>query len=159
MASSRQSEVEEWERKLYTYHQSHYKLSARVHISHLTFEQGFRAWMDDRENVQRLEKVMKIEGCRRLMKDNHVPVIVPGTDWERRVTPRYDNGTMPSLNIDLDYRLRALDHENLIAAARKKLDLEDQWWIVDVYVTDEVEGTFIRVQLVDLYRGVLKTSA
>ncbi|KAJ5533377.1 hypothetical protein N7494_009929 [Penicillium frequentans] len=139
MAPTRQSELADLERRLFSYHQSHFQLSARVHLSHLTFEKGFRAWMDDRDNVQRLEKTLKIQGCRRLMGDNHVPVVVPRSDWERRVSPRYGNGIMPSLNVDLDYRLRALDHENLIAAARKKLDPEDQWWIVDVYVTDDEE--------------------
>lgn len=152
MAPTRQAELADLERKLFSYHQSHFQLSARVHLSHLTFEKGFRAWMDDRENVQRLEKTLNIQGCRRLMGDNHVPVIVPRADWERRVSPRYGNGIMPSLNVDLDYRLRALDHENLIAAARKKLHPEDQWWIVDVFVTDD-EGTFIvlRVLAYKLY--------
>ncbi|KAJ5752713.1 hypothetical protein N7520_009630 [Penicillium odoratum] len=149
MAPTRQSELADLERKLFSYHQSHFQLSARVHLSHLTFEKGFRAWMDDRDNVQRLEKTLKIQGCRRLMGDNHVPVVVPRSDWERRVSPRYGNGIMPSLNVDLDYRLHALDHENLIAAARKKLDPEDQWWIVDVYVTDDEEGQ-------DLDRDVLQ---
>ena len=81
--------------------------------------------MDDRDNVQRIEKMLKIQGCRRLMGDNHVPVIVPRSDWEQRVSPRYGHGIMPSLNIDLDYQLCALDHENLIVAARRKLDPKD----------------------------------
>ncbi|KAJ5938465.1 hypothetical protein N7466_001599 [Penicillium verhagenii] len=140
MVPTSQSELADLERKLFSYHQSHFQLSARVHLSHLTFEKGFRAWMDDRDNVQRLKKTLEIQGCRRLMRDNHVPVVVSRSDWERRVSPRYGNGIMPSLNVDLDYRLRALDHENLITAARKKLEPEDQWWIVDVYVTDDEEG-------------------
>ena len=131
MAPSRQSEVEEWERKLYTYHQIYYKLSAKAHLSYLTFEQGFRAWMDDHQHVQRLEKVMNIEGCQQLMRDNYVPVIVPAADWERCMILRHDNGSLPTLNIDLNYRLRALDHdhENLISAARQKLDHEDGSWM------------------------------
>ncbi|KAL7649085.1 hypothetical protein ACMYSQ_012529 [Aspergillus niger] len=32
--------------------------------------------------------------------------------------------------------LRALGHENFIAAARKKLYGENRWWVVDVYVED-----------------------
>jgi hypothetical protein len=144
MAPTRQSELADLERKLSLYDRDHFKVSARVHLSHLLFDKGFRAWMDDRDNMRRLEKVLKIQGCRRLLRDNHVPVIVPRADWERRVSLRDGdgNGILPSLNVDLDYRLRALDHENLIAAARKTLDPEDQWWIVDVYVTDE-NGMFI----------------
>lgn len=76
------------------------------------------------------------------MRENHVPVIVPRSDWLNRVSPRHGEGMIPSLDVDLDYRLRAQDHENLIMAARKTLDPEDQWWIVDVYVIDEEGGTF-----------------
>ena len=83
---------------------------------------------------------MKLQGCQRLMRDNHVPVIVPREDWLHRVRPRSGNGAIPSLDIDLDYRLRALDHENLISASRNHLDHDNQWWIVDVYVADEEEG-------------------
>jgi hypothetical protein len=42
--------------------------------------------------------------------------------------------------VDWDYGLRALDHENLIVAARNTLAFNNQWWIVDVYVTDEESG-------------------
>ena len=86
---------------------------------------------------------MKIQGCQRLMRDNHVPVIVPRSDWLHRVSPRHGEGMIPSLDVDLDYRLRAQDHENLITAARKTLDPDNQWWIVDVYVIDDEEGTSI----------------
>ncbi|KAJ5626379.1 hypothetical protein N7510_002688 [Penicillium lagena] len=137
MAPSKQSELEELERKLYTYRQHHFELSARVHLSHLIFDAGFRRRMNNRKNVLRLESIMKIQGCQRLMRDNHVPVIVPRSDWLRRVSPRHGDGIIPSLDVDLDYRLRAQDHENLIAAARKTLDSDNQWWIVDVYVIDD----------------------
>jgi hypothetical protein len=40
------------------------------------------------------------------------------------------------LDVDIDYQLRAQDHENLIIAARKKLSPSNQWWIVDVYVIE-----------------------
>jgi len=95
---------------------------------------------------------MKLQGCQRLMRDNHVPVIVPREDWLHRVRPRSGNGAIPSLDIDLDYGLRALDHENLITASRNHLDYDNQWWIVDVYITDEEEGmcTYLFAPLVFL---------
>ncbi|CAG8893568.1 unnamed protein product [Penicillium nalgiovense] len=123
MSFSRQSEVEHWERKLYDYRESHFELSARVHISHLVFESGFRRRMDGRQNIRRLTQLMKMQGCQRLMRDNHVP---------------------------LDYRLCAYDHENLITAARNFLGHDNQWWIVDVYLTDNEEGAFAQFQLSEI---------
>ncbi|KZN94115.1 hypothetical protein EN45_043030 [Penicillium chrysogenum] len=80
-----------------------------------------------------------MQGCQRLMRDNHVPVIVPRAHWQDRVRPRSGGGIIPSLDMELDYRLCAYDHENLITAARDFLGHDDQWWIVDVYLTDNEE--------------------
>ncbi|CAP74112.1 Pc04g00180 [Penicillium rubens Wisconsin 54-1255] len=150
MSFSRQSEVEHWEQKLYDYRESHFELSARVHISHLFFESGFRRRMDGRQNIRRLTQLMKMQGCQRLMRDNHVPVLVPRAHWQDRVRPRSGGGIIPSLDMELDYRLCAYDHENLITAARNFLDHDNQWWIVDVYLTDNEEGAFAQFQLSEI---------
>ena len=150
MSSSRQSEVENWERKLYEYRERHFELSARVHLSHLVFETGFRRRMDSRQNICRLERMMKIQGCQRLIRENHVPVIVPRTHWQDYVRPRSGSGIIPSLDVELDYRLRAYDHENLITAARSVLDHDNQWWIVDVYLTDNEEGELSQPKYSDI---------
>ena len=76
------------------------------------------------------------ERLQRLMKDCHVPVLVPLADWQRRVRLRRENELMPELDVDMDYLLLGLYHENLITAARKKLGLTNQWWIVDIYVME-----------------------
>ncbi|OGE46511.1 hypothetical protein PENARI_c217G08479, partial [Penicillium arizonense] len=141
MSPSRQAEVELWERKLYDYKERHFELSARVHISHLVFEAGFRRQMDGRQNIRRLKQMMKIQGCQRLMRDNHVPVIVPRAHWQDRVRPRSGSGVMSTLEMGSDYRLCAYDHENLITAAKHVLDYDNQWWIVDVYLTDNDEAS------------------
>lgn len=140
MASLRQSEMEALECSFYNYAKSRFKLSARVHLSHLVFETGFKRRMDQRRNVCRLEQILKTQGCHRLMKESHVSVIVPKADWQHRVRPRSGNGILPSLEVDLDYGLRALDHENLIVAARNTLGFNNQWWVVDVYVTEDESG-------------------
>jgi hypothetical protein len=147
MSSSRQSEVENWERKLYDYREGHFELSARVHLSHLVFETGFKRRMDGRQNVRRLKKMIKIQGCQRLIRNNHVPVIVPRAHWSDRIRPRYGSEIIPSLEMELGYRLCAYDHENLITAARSVLDHDNQWWIVDVYLTDHEECEFSQLKL------------
>ncbi|KAI3182191.1 hypothetical protein DTO027I6_10197 [Penicillium roqueforti] len=91
-----------------------------------------------------------MQGCQRLMRDNHVPVIVPRAHWQDRVRPRSGGGIIPSLDMELDYRLCAYDHENLITAARNFLDHDNQWWIVDVYLTDNEEGAFAQFQLSEI---------
>lgn len=95
-----QAQVEALEDQLFAYRQSRFRVTARVHLSHLVFEEGFRERMNNRENVRRLERIMKIQGCQRLMKDCHVPVLVPATDWERRVRQRPGDGSIPSLEVD-----------------------------------------------------------
>ncbi|KAI3181859.1 hypothetical protein DTO027I6_10224 [Penicillium roqueforti] len=92
-----------------------------------------------------------MQGCQRLMRDNHVPVIVPRAHWQDRVRPRSGGGIIPSLDMELDYRLCAYDHENLITAARNFLGHDNQWWIVDVYLTDNEEGAFAQFQLSELF--------
>ncbi|KAI1829150.1 hypothetical protein CBS147337_10042 [Penicillium roqueforti] len=149
-----QAQVEALEDELFTYRQRQFKLAARVHLSHLTFEDGFRERMNDRQNVRRLERIMEIQGCQRLMKDCHVPVLVPAADWGRRVRQRPGDDLIPSLDVDFDYRLRAQDHENLIAAARKILGPTSQWWIVDVYLTEQDESRDGRTMQEKLVRAL-----
>lgn len=105
--------------------------------------------MDGRQNIRRLKQIMKIQGCQRLMRDSHVPVIVPRAHWQDRVRLHSGSGAIPSLEMGLDYRLYAYDHENLITAAKHVLDHDNQWWIVDVYLTDN-EGAFYQSQLSDI---------
>ncbi|KAJ5240387.1 uncharacterized protein N7469_001978 [Penicillium citrinum] len=140
MTSSRQGDTEITDHRLFDYAKGSFKLSARVHLSHLVFETGFKRLMDQRRNIRRLERILRLQGCLRLMKENHVSVVVPQADWQHRVRPRAGNHIIPSLDVDLDYGLRALDHENLIAAARNTLAFNNQWWVVDVYVTEDESG-------------------
>ncbi|KAJ6068203.1 uncharacterized protein N7446_005240 [Penicillium canescens] len=113
-------------------------MAARVDISRLIFDKNFKRQMSNRQNITRLERIMDTEGCYRLMEEYHVPVLVPGSDWERYVRPRLVDGQIHQLDVDIDYQLRAQDHENLIIAARNKLSPSNSWWIVDVYVTDQI---------------------
>lgn len=140
MTSSRQGDTEITDHRLFDYAKGSFKLSARVHLSHLVFDTGFKRLMDQRRNIRRLERILRLQGCLRLMKENHVSVVVPQADWQHRVRPRAGNHIIPSLDVDLDYGLRALDHENLIAAARNTLAFNNQWWVVDVYVTEDESG-------------------
>ena len=133
-----QAQVENREGKLFAYREEHFKMAARVDISRLVFDKTFKRQMSNRRNIIRLERIIDTQGCHRLMEECHVPVLVPVRDWESRVRPRTVDGQFQQLDVDIDYKLRGQDHENLITAARNKLSHSNQWWIVDVYVTEPI---------------------
>ncbi|KAJ5861960.1 hypothetical protein N7455_006028 [Penicillium solitum] len=133
-----QRQVEDEEGKLFAYRERRFEMTARVDISRIKFDKTFKRQMDDRQNILRLERIMDTQGCQRLMKECHVPVLVLRADWEHRVRPRIIDGQLHQLDVDIDYRLRGQDHENLITAARNKLGPGNQWWMVDVYVTEQI---------------------
>lgn len=135
-----QRQVEDEEGKLFAYRERRFEMTARVDISRIKFDKTFKRQMDDGQNILRLERIMDTQGCQRLMKECHVPVLVPRADWEQRVRPRIIDGQLHQLDVDIDYRLRGQDHENLITAARNKLGPGNQWWMVDVYVTEQIRA-------------------
>ncbi|CAG8236717.1 unnamed protein product [Penicillium salamii] len=145
-----QAQVEKDESKLFAYREEHFKMAARVDISRLVFDKNFKRQMSNRQNIDRLERIMSTQGCHRLMEECHVPVLVSARDWGSRVRPRTADGQFQQLDVDIDYELRGLDHESLIIAARNRLRPSNQWWIVDVYVTEPMgseqplEKEFIR---------------
>ncbi|KAJ6056975.1 uncharacterized protein N7446_007873 [Penicillium canescens] len=132
-----QSQVEAAERELYTNCKARFQESACVDIDCLTFEKGFRRQMNDRQNITRLRRIIKTQGCRRLPPEYHVPVLIDPNDWQNRVRLRRTEDSLPQLDVDIGYQLRAQDHENLITAARKSLGPGNRWWVVDVYVSEQ----------------------
>ncbi|KAL3263140.1 hypothetical protein ABHI18_002071, partial [Aspergillus niger] len=140
MRPTHQARIESAEKTLEAYRQESYQGSARVRLDCLTFENGFGRLMDDGRNALRLEQILEIQGCLRINRDYHVPVLVRATDWGShiRLLPG-DTEPFPELVVPLNMSLRALGHENVIAAARKKLYGENRWWVVDVYVEDPNE--------------------
>ncbi|GKZ98523.1 hypothetical protein AnigIFM59636_003513 [Aspergillus niger] len=140
MRPTHQARIESEEKALEAYRQERYQGSARVRLDCLTFENGFGRLMDDGRNALRLEQILEIQGCLRINRDYHVPVLVRATDWGShiRLLPG-EAEPFPELIVPLNMSLRALGHENVIAAARKKLYGENRWWVVDVYVEDPNE--------------------
>lgn len=137
MSNLSQDYVDEIEHKLFDSRRRCLKATARVDISRLVFDQSFKKQMDNHDNIERFRRIMSIQGCQRFMHDCHIPVLVPAADWGSRVRLRHCDGLLDWLDVDIDYHLRAQDHETMIAAARTKLSPINQWWIVDVYVFDQ----------------------
>ena len=138
MQSSLQSRIEREEQSLEAYREERYQGSARVRLDCLSFDNGFSHLMDDGRNSIRLERILEIQGCLRINRDYHVPVLVNAADWGHRI--RFSdtgNGRLPELVVPLDTVLHAMDHESLISAARKWLSAQNRWWVVDVYVEDQ----------------------
>lgn len=137
MSNLSQDYVEEIERSLFDSRRRWFKATARVDISRLVFDQSFKKQMDNQENIERFRRIMRIQGCQRLMQDCYVPVLIPVADWGSRVRLRRCDGSLDWLDVDIDYHLHAQDHETMITAARTRLSLTNQWWIVDVYVVEQ----------------------
>ncbi|GIJ92766.1 hypothetical protein Asppvi_002044, partial [Aspergillus pseudoviridinutans] len=86
MQSSRQARIESEEKALETYRKQRYHGSARVRLDCLTFEKGFSHLMDDGSNAMRLERILELQGCLRINRDYHVPVLVDAADWGHRIS-------------------------------------------------------------------------
>ena len=141
MWPSFQARIHSEEREFEAYREQRYRGSARVHLSSLAFDNDFDHRIDDGRNAIRLERILEIQGCLRLHRDYHVPVLVDVADLGHRV--QFFQGEIepfPDLHVPVGTCLRAQSHESIIAAARKKLGQlgpGHQWWVVDVYVEDQ----------------------
>lgn len=76
MQSSFQSRIEREEQSLEAYREECYKGSARIQLNCLLFDNGFSHLINDGRNSIRLEHVLEIQGCLRVNRDYHVPVLI-----------------------------------------------------------------------------------
>lgn len=138
MNSSFQARVQSAEERLELYREQRFRGSARVRLNCLAFDDSVDIHMDDGRNATRLENILEIQGCLRIHRDYHVPVLVDAVDWGHRFKfIGTQEETFPELYVPLSTSLRAQRHRSIIAAARKVLKSpSSQWWIVDVYVAD-----------------------
>ena len=98
----------------------------------------------DPKNVARLFGIFKLEGCRRLEPQNHVPSLISQTALNALL--EHVPGGLSSLNlrdqtpvhIDSNHDLKCLHGQHCIEAAKKYLYPDDKWWTVDLYADDKV---------------------
>ncbi|KAH8430169.1 uncharacterized protein LDX57_007839 [Aspergillus melleus] len=137
MYLTRQAQVESKEKALEAYRKERFRGSARVRLDCLGFEKGFSRLMDDGRNTVRLERILELQGCLRINRDYHVPVLVDAADWGRTIKMHdSEDELLPELAVPLNMLLRAQGYESIVAAARKMLSGPSRWWVVDVYVED-----------------------
>lgn len=116
-----------------------------MQLSDLLVPRNGNRLMEDEQNATRLEQVLRRQGCYRLTKAVHAPVVIDATDWtdgrawfqSQESAGLGPNLTLPQLCKEPDFTLLALDQESLIAAAQRhfqELGEENPWWVVDVYV-------------------------
>ncbi|KAJ5465969.1 hypothetical protein N7530_009756, partial [Penicillium desertorum] len=150
-----QLDTEKAERKQFDYRNSCFKGPFLVHLCDLDFGQSKNRLIEGGDNVLRLTQILNIQGCLRLSREFHVPVVVDAADWLTNVTlqePTLARGLrMGQIEVGPDYTLFALDHENVISAARemfKELQIEDPWWVADIYVTGASGDVALHEELV-----------
>lgn len=139
--TSKQANIEFKEREIADYQNSCFQGSAVVRLSDLSTGHGWWNLSNDGQNVARMTKILNIQGCLRLSRQYHVPVVVDYHDWHSQVfleEPTLVSGLgLPQLGTRREYSFVALDHRSLIIAARekfKRLGVEEPWWVIDIYV-------------------------
>lgn len=117
--------------------------AAVVRLSDLSAGDDWCRLIDDGSNYYRIRQIMKIQGCLRLNKRYHVPILVDNLSWQSKVF--FEDRTLvpgldiPQLGTTSDYNLFALDQRSLIISAKdyfQELGTVEPWWIVDLYVTE-----------------------
>lgn len=139
--TSKQADIEFKEREIADYRNSCFQGSAVVRLSDLSTGQGWWDLTNGGQNVARMRKILNIQGCLRLSRQYHVPVVVDYQDWHSQVfleEPTLVSGLgLPQLGTTRAYSFVALDHRSLIIAARekfKRLGVDEPWWVIDIYV-------------------------
>ncbi|KAJ5640337.1 uncharacterized protein N7484_008199 [Penicillium longicatenatum] len=137
-----QADVEIRERELVDYQNECFKGAAIIRLSDFATEWNSRDLIDDGGNVTRIARILEIQGCLRLSRQYHVPVVIHHPDWQSKVVQQQQtlvpNLGFPQLGTIEGYSFIALDHRSLIRAARenfRRLGVEEPWWIADIYIT------------------------
>ena len=89
----------------------------------------------DPKNVGRLVEIYKLEGCKRLERENFVPVVVGSDVWE--TTTRSGGGDGDLQWLKPSEQLVYLHGRHRIEAAKVFLHPDDRWWVVEVYAADD----------------------
>ncbi|KAJ5766704.1 uncharacterized protein N7511_004320 [Penicillium nucicola] len=152
----KQNEIEKIECELAIYRKSCSQGAAVVRLSDLKCDTDFSRHITNHRNVDRLEKIFDYQGFLRLQEKYHIPVMIDTSDWQERVkweesATLAPQAQLPQLQVDDGYRFFVLDHEDVIAAAKKRfkeLDVEDPWCVVDIYVTNARDACNQREELI-----------
>lgn len=138
-----QRRAESEERQLNDFQNLSFRGAAVVRLSDLSAGDGWCCLEDDSDNTFRIEQILKAQGCLRLNKRYHVPILVDESSWQseaffedRTLVPALD---LPQLGTSENYNFTALDQRSLIIAAKnyfQKLQSPQSWWIVDLYMTE-----------------------
>lgn len=115
-----------------------YKGSARVPLTSLYPRNAGTTSEKRREkNVERLAEAFISMGCQRLQPENNIPVLIdPRTlgDILQKYGAQMDSVPPPLLELPSGFRLQYLKGQSRVQAAKRVLDPDDQWWVVDLYL-------------------------
>jgi hypothetical protein len=84
VTSRKQRDIESDEYKIFTYQNSCFKCSALVQLSDLSIGCNASRLIDDQQNVVRLKRILRLQGCYRLSNIFYVPVVIDVADWDAR---------------------------------------------------------------------------
>lgn len=102
----------------------------------------------DMKNVDRILAIFELQGCLRLIPENHVPTLVSLTTLAAIVqrlpegqTLLGPSGSKPAILSDVPDDLLCLHGQHRVEAAKRFLPAREKWWIVDLYA----KGTLARI--------------
>lgn len=120
-----------------------YQGRAKVQIRWLSFEDdwdlGVRAL--DSRNVARLVQIFELEGCFRREPDHYVPALISSEVLSAALSQGNRNAgdllavADEPLELNVSSSLICLHGRHRLEAAKQHLNLDDKWWVVDLYLS------------------------
>ncbi|QKX63179.1 uncharacterized protein TRUGW13939_10348 [Talaromyces rugulosus] len=137
--------------------------TAKVQLDDIQFDPPLPQGLDAK-NLKRLDQMFRKNGCRRLVVDNHIPVIVSrqslSTSLQRAgVSPQALRTMQPDQFPLLCFstgQLRGLHGRHRAQVGRKLLPPVDRWWTVDLYL-DDIDS-HLKTNLIEEYSDQQKVT-
>lgn len=140
---TKQRLLESQERRINHFKSLCFKGAAVVRLSELSARKERWRLVDDGENTNRIIRLLQVQGCLRLNKQFHVPILVDSSHWQSQIFFEEPSLTLdldlPQLTINPGCTFIPLDRKSLIIAAEQyfqQLEIAEPWWIVDIYVSE-----------------------
>ena len=121
----------------------HARGTARISLDRLQLSEQDATELD-LENVERLKKIFRREGCRQHPVRNHILVLITQECLdaalglsETSAAALLESGphNYPKLQLPPGIRLTCLHGKHRIQAGREFLSPRDKWWVADLYLT------------------------
>jgi hypothetical protein len=129
-----------------------YQGTAKVGLDEITFHPTSTTKVDEAK-LERLRRIFRKEGCRRLDVRNHATAVVSKTHLDRALGDAHVSASalltnppssFPTLRFGVG-QLQCLHGQHRIRIGRELLPPGDRWWSVDIYLEGEMSPLVVVV--------------